>query len=233
MSHPSWCRSISARHWLRLGSRNVASDSLSHGKGCAEREGQRERKRCPEGLPFGAWGSGGCVVPGKAKRVPTQRRNPFADYTKRREPLLVFRRVNKLACAASAIRRASLAAVRSRVSRSPSKLVSEKSEKASAANENSNCGIGKRRLCRFMVILQSSGLLVGGKVRTINLAWVASDAGGKPPARVLPNLPPPVPMETKLCEVRSNSRVLPVVKLNPNPSPHDFGQFPKTRCFVI
>jgi hypothetical protein len=84
-----------------------------------------------------------------------------------------------------------------------------------------------------MVILQSSGLLVGGEVRTINLSWVASGAGGKPSAGVLPNLPPPVPMETKLCEVRSNSRVLPVVKLYPNPPANDFGQFPKARRFVI
>jgi len=58
-------------------------------------------------------------------------------------------------------------------------------------------------------------------------------AGGKTPARVLPNLPPAVPMETNLREFGGNSRRLPVFKLNPNPLANHFGQFPKARRLVV
>jgi hypothetical protein len=58
-------------------------------------------------------------------------------------------------------------------------------------------------------------------------------AGAKPPARVLPNLPPSVPMETNLSKFGGNGRRLPVFKLNPNPLANHFGQFPKARSLVI
>ena len=53
------------------------------------------------------------------------------------------------------------------------------------------------------------------------------------PARVLPNLPFPVPMESKLCKLGGDGGRLFLSKLNPNPLAYDLAQFPKTRGLVI
>jgi hypothetical protein len=58
-------------------------------------------------------------------------------------------------------------------------------------------------------------------------------AGAKISARMLPNLPPPIPMKTKLRPLcRDKSRLL-LAKLNPNPLADNLTQFPKTRRVVI
>jgi hypothetical protein len=93
--------------------------------------------------------------------------------------------------------------------------------------------MGKRRLFRFMVIAPLSGLRVCREVGLIFVAGVAAAAGNKLPARVLPSLAFPIPMETKLREGGGNLWRLAVVKLNPNPLAHYLRQFPKARGLMV
>ena len=58
-------------------------------------------------------------------------------------------------------------------------------------------------------------------------------AGAELPARVLPSLAFPIPMETKLRQGGGNLWRLFILKLNPNPLAHYLRQFPKTRCLVV
>jgi hypothetical protein len=139
--------------------------------------------------------------------------------------------VNKRGCADSAARRARSASARSRVIRSPSSVSSVKRLKACRVNKNSCCGIGKRRLLRFMVGAPSR--LVRRVKGGILVARVYPSAGAILTARVLPNLPPPVPMESKLRQLRRHVARLLLLKLNPNPLADNLAQFPKARGLAV
>jgi hypothetical protein len=76
-------------------------------------------------------------------------------------------------------------------------------------------------------------LLICRVKRRILLAWVLTDAGAKLPARVLPNLPPAVPMKAKLRKLGAHVARLLVLKLNPNPLADNLAQFPKAWRLVI
>jgi len=98
--------------------------------------------------------------------------------------------------------------------------------------------LGLRRVVQmlsgaFHKKLLSSGFRVCRKIGLIFLAGVLNAAGDKLPARVLPDVAFPVPMETKLRKCGGNLPGLPVVKLNPNPLANHFGQFPKARGLVV
>jgi hypothetical protein len=67
----------------------------------------------------------------------------------------------------------------------------------------------------------------------IFVAGVNPSAGAKLPARVLPKLPPPVPMESKLRQLRRHVARLLLLKLNPNPLADNLAQFPKAGCFMV
>ena len=67
----------------------------------------------------------------------------------------------------------------------------------------------------------------------IFVARVNPSAGAKLAARVLPNLPPPVPMKAKLRELRGHVARLLFLKLNPYPLADNLAQFPKARSLVI
>jgi len=67
-----------------------------------------------------------------------------------------------------------------------------------------------------------------GKRWDISLAGHPS-AGAKLAARVLPKLPPPIPMESKLRQLRRHAARLLALKLNPNPLADNLAQFPKAR----
>ena len=67
----------------------------------------------------------------------------------------------------------------------------------------------------------------------IFLARVNPSAGAKLAARVLPNLPSPVPMKTKLRQLRRHVARLLLVKLNPNPLADNLAQFPKARSLMV
>jgi hypothetical protein len=69
--------------------------------------------------------------------------------------------------------------------------------------------------------------------RRIYLTRVAVGACAKASARVLPNLPPAIPMEAKLRQLCGHEVWLFLVKFNPNPLADNLTQFPKTRGFVI
>src|SRR5665213_3484299 len=79
----------------------------------------------------------------------------------------------------------------------------------------------------------SSCLPVCREIGVIFLARVLTGGGHKLPARVLPDVAFPVPMETKLRKCGGNLRGLPVVKLNPNPLADNLAQFPKARGLVV
>jgi hypothetical protein len=70
--------------------------------------------------------------------------------------------------------------------------------------------------------------LVGGEVTAVFPARVKVGSLRHLPARVLPNLPCVVPMETKLRENGGNLRGLLSLKLNPNPFANYFGNIPKS-----
>jgi hypothetical protein len=76
----------------------------------------------------------------------------------------------------------------------------------------------------------SSGVHVGRKIAAVFSAWVLIAGRRRRAAWMLPNLPPVVPMETKLGQCRRDLVRLLAVKLNPNPLAHNLGQFPKLRC---
>jgi hypothetical protein len=61
----------------------------------------------------------------------------------------------------------------------------------------------------------------------IHLAWVAVGAGARPSARVLPNLPPAIPMKAKLRKLGGHVARLLFSKLNPNPLADNLAQLPK------
>jgi hypothetical protein len=82
----------------------------------------------------------------------------------------------------------------------------------------------------FHVVL--SGLLVGREVTAVFPARVKVGSLRHLPARVLPNLPCVVPMETKLRENGGNLRGLLSLKLNPNPFAYYFGNIPEVRGFL-
>ena len=65
------------------------------------------------------------------------------------------------------------------------------------------------------------------------MARVNPTAGAKLPARVLPNLPPPVPMKAKLRQLRRHLARLLALKLNPNPFADNLAQFPKAGRLVV
>jgi len=65
------------------------------------------------------------------------------------------------------------------------------------------------------------------------LAGVNPSAACVLSARVLPNLPPPVPMKAKLRQLRRHVARLLALKLNPNPLADNLAQFPKARRFVV
>jgi hypothetical protein len=67
----------------------------------------------------------------------------------------------------------------------------------------------------------------------IFLARVNPSAGAKLAARVLPNLPPPVPMKAKLRQLRRHVARLFLLKLNPNPFADNLAQFPKARSLMV
>jgi hypothetical protein len=82
--------------------------------------------------------------------------------------------------------------------------------------------------------------MVGAPLRLIRrvkggilVARINPSAGAKVAARVLPNLPPPVPMESKLRQLRGDGARLLPVKLNPNPLADNLAQFPKARGLVV
>jgi hypothetical protein len=77
-----------------------------------------------------------------------------------------------------------------------------------------------------------SRLLVGGEVTAVFPARVKVGSLRHLPARVLPNLPCVVPMETKLRENGGNLRGLLSLKLNPNPFAYYFGNIPEVRGFL-
>jgi hypothetical protein len=60
-----------------------------------------------------------------------------------------------------------------------------------------------------------------------------TDAGAKLSARMLPNLPPSVPMKAKLRQFRRHIARLLLAKLNPNPLADNLTQFPKTRGIMV
>jgi hypothetical protein len=79
--------------------------------------------------------------------------------------------------------------------------------------------------CSFRLIRRvKGGILVAG---------VNPTAGAKLAARVLPNLPPAVPMEAKLRQLRRHVARLLFLKLNPNPLADNLAQFPKSRRLVV
>ena len=91
--------------------------------------------------------------------------------------------------------------------------------------------MGKRRLLRFMV---GAPLRLIRRVKgRIFLAGVNPSAGAKLAARVLPNLPPPVPMKAKLRQLRGHVARLLFLKLNPNPLADNLAQFPKARSLMV
>jgi hypothetical protein len=67
----------------------------------------------------------------------------------------------------------------------------------------------------------------------IFVAGVNPSAGAKLAARVLPNLTPPIPMESKLRQLRRHVARLLFLKLNPNPLADNLAQFPKAGCLVV
>jgi hypothetical protein len=75
--------------------------------------------------------------------------------------------------------------------------------------------------------------LVSRIKRGIHLARVAVGAGAEIPARMLPNLPFPVPMEAKPRKLGGDGRGLFLSKLNPNPLADNLTQFPKAGRLVI
>jgi hypothetical protein len=82
--------------------------------------------------------------------------------------------------------------------------------------------------------------MVGAPLRLIRrvkggilVARVNPGAGAKLAARVLPNLPPAVPMESQLRQLRGHVAWLLFLKLNPNPLADNLAQFPKSRCLVV
>jgi hypothetical protein len=91
--------------------------------------------------------------------------------------------------------------------------------------------MGKRWRRRFMVgaPLRLIRRVKGG----ILLARVNPSASAKLAARVLPKLPPPVPMKAKLRQLRRHVARLLASKLNPNPLADNLTQFPKARSFVV
>jgi len=91
--------------------------------------------------------------------------------------------------------------------------------------------MGKRRRFRFMggAPLRLIRRVKGG----ILLAWINPSAGAKLAARVLPNLPPPVPMKAKLRQLRRHVARLLLPKLNPNPFADNLAQFPKARSLMV
>jgi len=67
----------------------------------------------------------------------------------------------------------------------------------------------------------------------ILVAGVNPSAAAKVPARMLPNLPPPVPMKAKLRQLRGHVAWLLLPKLNPNPLADNLTQFPKARSLIV
>jgi hypothetical protein len=67
----------------------------------------------------------------------------------------------------------------------------------------------------------------------IFVAGVNPSAGAELAARVLPNLPPPVPMKAKLRQLRRHVARLLLPKLNPNPFADNLAQFPKARSLMV
>jgi hypothetical protein len=91
--------------------------------------------------------------------------------------------------------------------------------------------MGKRRRLRFMV--SAASRLIRRVKGRILLARVNPGAGAKLSARVLPNLPFPVPMKAKLCQFCRHVARLLLLKLNPNPFADNLAQFPKAGCLVV
>jgi len=91
--------------------------------------------------------------------------------------------------------------------------------------------MGRRRLLRFMVgaPLRLIRRVKGG----ILVAGINPSAGAELAAWVLPNLPPPVPMEAKLRQLRRHVARLLLVKLNPNPLADYLAQFPKAGRLLV
>jgi hypothetical protein len=92
--------------------------------------------------------------------------------------------------------------------------------------------------CRFPLGLLAILLaIVLGLIRRVKCwiyqARVAVGAGAKPSARVLPNLPPAIPMKAKLRKLGGYDVRLLLLKLNPNPFADNLTQFPKARGLVI
>ena len=81
--------------------------------------------------------------------------------------------------------------------------------------------------------LVSGRLHVGGKVGGILLAGVARGAFGESAARVLPDLPLVVPVETELGELARNLAGLLVGELNPDPLADDLGQLKEAGRFLL
>jgi len=75
--------------------------------------------------------------------------------------------------------------------------------------------------------------LIGRVKGGVLLARVNPASGAKLSARVLPNLTLPVPMESKLRQLRRHVARLFVLKLNPNPLADNLAQFPKAWGLVI
>jgi len=91
--------------------------------------------------------------------------------------------------------------------------------------------MGRRRLLRFMVgaPLRLIRRVKGG----IFLAGINPSAGAELAAWVLPNLPPPLPMEAKLRQLRRHVARLFALKLKPYPFADNLAQFPKARGLVV
>jgi hypothetical protein len=75
--------------------------------------------------------------------------------------------------------------------------------------------------------VHSSGVRVGGKIAAVFPTWVLVAGWRRRAARVLPYLPPPVPMKTEFGQCSGDLTRLFVLELNPNPPANHFGQFPK------
>ena len=88
---------------------------------------------------------------------------------------------------------------------------------------------GKRRLLRFMVgaPLRLIRRVEGG----ILVAGVNPSAGAELAARVLPNLPSPVPMEAKLRQLRRHVARLLVIETESKPTCRQPGTIPKSAEF--
>jgi hypothetical protein len=132
--------------------------------------------------------------------------------------------VNSGGCAASASRRARSASARSRVMRSPSSPVSNIKLKVASVKPNSHCGMGRRRLVRFMA---SGGLKVGGKIGAILGARVGGmDAERvERAARMLPDAAPLVPVEAQSPKQAGQIGFPRWRDIQPNPLADNLGDF--------